>query len=43
MRGSLLIIEAATESEVSAFLKQDIYTRSGVWQDFEINPFRPAR
>lgn len=43
MRGSLLIIEAAGEAEVREFLEQDIYTRSGVWQDFEINPFRRAR
>lgn len=42
MIGSALIVEAASEEEARAFVAQDIYTRAGVWQRFEVYPFKPA-
>jgi uncharacterized protein YciI len=42
MIGSALIVEAASREELDALLQQDIYSRAGVWQAFEIYPFRRA-
>lgn len=42
MIGSALIVEADDEAAVRTFLEGDIYRRSGVWQRFEIYPFRRA-
>lgn len=42
MVGSALVVEAASEREVRDFLEGDIYSREGVWQHFEIYPFKRA-
>lgn len=42
MVGSALLLEAESEAEVRAFLARDIYRTGGVWQSFEIYPFRRA-
>lgn len=42
MIGSVMLLDAATEEEVRGFVENDIYTKSGVWQTFEIYPFKRA-
>ncbi len=42
MIGSALLLEAESEEAARAFLEADIYSKAGVWQDFEIYPFRRA-
>lgn len=42
MIGSALIVDAASEAEVHAFLENDIYSREGVWQSFTVYPFKRA-
>jgi uncharacterized protein YciI len=42
MMGSAMILEAASEEDVWAFLKQDIYSKGNVWQHFEVHPFKIA-
>lgn len=42
MVGSALVLEAANEREVRDFLERDVYSREGVWQGFEIYPFKRA-
>ena len=42
MIGSVMLFDAATEEEVRDFVKNDVYTKSGVWQTFEIYPFKRA-
>lgn len=40
--GSALLVEADSEDDVRAILERDIYYREGVWERFEIHPFRRA-
>jgi uncharacterized protein YciI len=42
MIGSALVVEAASREELDALLRQDIYSRAGVWQRLEVYPFRRA-
>ena len=42
MRGSILVLDLPDRPAVSEWLNNDIYTRSGVWQDFEVAEFRRA-
>lgn len=42
MIGSMLLIEAESREAVERYLEADIYTRAGVWQTFEIYPFKRA-
>ena len=42
MIGSMLLIEASDLGTVRAMLERDVYTTAGVWQSFEIMPFRIA-
>ncbi len=42
MMGSAMLLEAASEEEVWAFLKQDVYSSGNVWQHFEVYPFKLA-
>lgn len=42
MRGSLLLLDLPDRAAVDAWLQNDIYTRSGVWQEFEVFEFRQA-
>ena len=42
MIGSMMVLEAEDEEAVREFLKGDIYSKSNVWQSFEIYPFRRA-
>lgn len=42
MIGSALILEAEDEAALRAELEADIYHRAGVWQRFEIHPFKRA-
>lgn len=41
-RGSALLVEAESETEVRQLLEGDVYSREGVWERFEIYPFRQA-
>ena len=40
MAGSLMIMEAADQSAVEAFSRDDPYTQAGLWERVEIRPFR---
>lgn len=42
MRGSMLLLEAEDEDEVRRLLDDDVYSREGVWERFEIRPFKRA-
>lgn len=42
MRGSLLIVRADTEMEVRSWLKDDPYTKAGLFETVEIDLFRWA-
>lgn len=42
MRGSMLVLEAEDEAEVRRLLEEDVYVREGVWERFEIRPFKRA-
>lgn len=42
MRGSMLLIEADDEASLRRRLEEDVYTREGVWERFEIRPFARA-
>jgi uncharacterized protein len=42
MAGSVVVLEATSEEEVWAFLKQDVYSKGNVWQHFEVYPFKLA-
>ena len=42
MIGSALLLEADDEAAARALLDADVYTTEGVWQTFEIYPFRRA-
>lgn len=40
--GSLFILEAESREEVAALARQDPYRLEGVFEAFEIHPFRPV-
>lgn len=42
MRGSVLLLEAEDLDAVQQILDADIYTQEGVWERFEIRPFKRA-
>jgi uncharacterized protein YciI len=42
MVGSALVLEATDEAAVRALLETDVYARQGVWQHYEIFPFKRA-
>ena len=42
MTGSVMLLDAASEEEARAFVENDLYTTGGVWQSFEIYPFKRA-
>lgn len=42
MIGSAMVIEAADEASLRALLEDDVYAREGVWQRYEVYPFRRA-
>ncbi len=42
MVGSAMLIEAEDLAAAHALVKQDIYTREGVWQGYDIYPFKRA-
>lgn len=42
MCGSLLILDLPDRAAVRAWLDADIYTKEGVWQEFEVYGFRRA-
>ena len=42
MVGSALLMEADSRAALEDFLQSDIYTLEGVWQSFEIYPFKRA-
>ena len=42
MIGSALIVEVDSRAALETFLQNDIYTLEGVWQSFEIYPFKRA-
>ena len=42
MIGSVMLIEAPNLETVRSMLERDVYTTAGVWQSFEIMPFRIA-
>ncbi|KAJ1562012.1 hypothetical protein HK405_000799 [Cladochytrium tenue] len=42
MRGSVMVIEAASEAEARAFLDADPYVTGGVWDGYKLIPFRTA-
>lgn len=42
MIGSMLLVEAESRQALESYLKADIYSRAGVWQAFEIYPFKRA-
>lgn len=42
MIGSALLVETESREALMDLLKGDIYSREGVWQSFEIYPFKRA-
>jgi hypothetical protein len=42
MIGSLMLLQADSETEARAILERDVYVTGGVWQHFELHPFRIA-
>ena len=40
--GSGLVAEFSSRETLDEFLQSDIYTREGVWESFEIYPFKRA-
>lgn len=42
MVGSAMLLEADSEEEVRAFINKDVYTTGGVWQSYEVYPFKRA-
>ena len=40
--GSGLVAEFGSRAELDEFLPSDIYTREGVWESFEVYPFKRA-
>lgn len=42
MRGSMMLIEAEDEASLRRLLDDDVYSREGVWERFEIRPFARA-
>lgn len=42
MVGSALLLEAESTEAVRAVLENDVYFKTGVWQRFEIYPFKRA-
>jgi hypothetical protein len=42
MIGSMMILDFESEDAVRDFLSKDVYSKSGVWQNVEIYPFRRA-
>ncbi|HEX7021479.1 MAG TPA: YciI family protein [Trueperaceae bacterium] len=42
MIGSMLVMEADSRQALEDRLQEDIYSRAGVWQSFEIYPFKRA-
>lgn len=42
MIGSLLVLEAESEGAARALVENDIYTREGVWQSYQIWPYKKA-
>lgn len=42
MRGSMMLVEAEDEAALRRLLDEDVYSREGVWERFEIRPFARA-
>jgi uncharacterized protein len=42
MVGSVLLVDFANRSELDAWLEADPYVTQGVWQEIEVQDFRPA-
>jgi uncharacterized protein len=42
MIGSMLLVEAEDEAAARALVESDVYSTAGVWQTYEIHPFRRA-
>ena len=42
MVGSALLVEADSRAALEDFLQNDVYTLEGVWQSFDIYPFKRA-
>ena len=42
MIGSVIMLEFPSEAEARAWLETDLYVTTGVWQRWELHPFRIA-
>lgn len=42
MIGSMLVLDVANEAEARRLVEEDVYTRAGVWQSYEVWPYRQA-
>lgn len=42
MVGSVLLVDFETRDELDAWLRTDPYVTGGVWQEIEVQPYRPA-
>lgn len=42
MIGSVMLLNDMTQGEVKKFLDDDPYVKDGVWQNYEVKPFRLA-
>jgi len=42
MIGSMLLLDVPDEKAARDLMEADVYTRSGVWQDLQIWPYRKA-
>jgi len=42
MIGSVMLLSNMTQEEVKKFLDEDPYVKDGVWEKYEVKPFRMA-
>ncbi len=42
MRGSVIVVDFPSRTELDAWLRGDPYVTGGVWQEVEVAPFRVA-
>ena len=42
MVGSVVLFDLPTREDVDAWVAEDPYVTGGVWQEIEVQPFRPA-
>ena len=42
MIGSMLLLDVESEEEARRLIENDVYTRTGVWREYQVWPYRKA-